>query len=83
MSHLCETLLQATSVLQASRQCQAFLIVIPAIINTLGGIIFIVGYSIDKHKLSEIMSTLRSRREEKLSNLEPNNLDPNNLEQVM
>ncbi|HHV12686.1 MAG TPA: MFS transporter [Clostridiales bacterium] len=41
-------------------------IVIPAIINVLGGIIFTTGYSLDKNKLSEVMASLRARREEKL-----------------
>ena len=50
-------------------------IIIPAIINIVGGILFTLGYTLDKQKLSEIMSSLRDRREEKSKNPETDNLE--------
>jgi sugar (Glycoside-Pentoside-Hexuronide) transporter len=53
----------------------AIAIIIPAIIYIVGGAIFFSGYSINKQKLSEIMSTLRDQRDRKTKNTESDKLE--------
>ncbi|HHV10830.1 MAG TPA: MFS transporter [Clostridiales bacterium] len=46
----------------------AVTIIVPAVFTVIAGIIFILGYNINKHKLEEVITTLKARRDEKESN---------------